>query len=42
MRWIIIKSPLRRGEAYVKRINKQKDYIDKFVVGKEDPDKWAI
>ena len=26
-------NPDLRGEAYVKRINKQKDYIDKFVTG---------
>ena len=35
-------NPELRGEAYVKRINKQKDYIDKFVVGKSEPSQWEI
>ena len=35
-------NPELRGEAYVKRINKQKDYIDKFVMNNSDDDKWAI
>ena len=29
-------NPDLRGEAYISRINKQKDYIDKFVKGKKN------
>lgn len=35
-------NPDLRGEAYNKRLEKQKDYIDRFVMNKTDPDKWEI
>lgn len=35
-------NPDLRGEAYNKRMEKQKDYIDRFVMNKTDDSRWDI